>query len=420
MTPAHRRLLLVALSFAAFVSLGLPDAVLGVAWPSVRRAFGLPISRLGAFLACGVAGYLVSSFLAGNLVRRFGVGRVLLFSTVLAAAGLTGYALVPRWELLLPAAACVGLGSGAIDAGINAFAASAFSARVVTWLHAFYGVGATLGPVVMTAAVTADDAAGWRWGYGWIAAALAAMAIGFAATLPLWRVPGAEPGGTGESPATAGEALRNPVVLAQVLFFLLYTGTEVTAAQWLFSLLSESRGLAAATAGAAVAAFWAALTVGRIVSGQVAATVPPVAILRFALLVAPVGAMLLCVRASAPSAAGQAFAFAGAALLGFALAPVFPMLISATPARVGPRLAAQAIGFQVSAATLGVAALPSLAGLLARRVGLEVIGPFLLAATVALFVLHEVTVRIAGRGRVVTGARPDRPFPTDGVNGHRQ
>src|SRR5687767_11951186 len=129
-TPAARRTLLIVLSFLAFVSLGLPDAVLGVAWPSVRHWFDLPISRLGAFLACGVAGYLVSSFFAGNLVRWAGVGRVLLFSTLFVVGGLVGYVLSPRWEVLLPAAVCVGLGSGAIDAGINAFAASAFSARV--------------------------------------------------------------------------------------------------------------------------------------------------------------------------------------------------------------------------------------------------------------------------------------------------
>ena len=403
--PAARRGLLITLSFVAFVSLGLPDAVLGVAWPSVRHAFGLPISRLGAFLACGVAGYLVSSFFAGNLVRWAGVGRVLLFSTLLVVGGLVAYALTRRWELLLPAAACVGLGSGAIDAAINAFAASAFSARVVTWLHAFYGVGATLGPAIMTTAVTADPSAGWRWGYGVIAVLLAGMSVAFALTLPLWRVPGAEAGaGDAERPATAGEALRNPVVLAQVLFFLLYTGTEVTAGQWLFSLLTESRGFKSPTAGAVVTAYWGSLTVGRIVFGQAAASLAPLTVLWFALLLAPVGAALLCVRTSQPGAGGHAVAFAGAALLGFALAPIFPMLIAATPGRVGDRLAAQAIGFQVSAATLGVAALPSLAGVLARPLGLEVVGPFLLAGTVALLVLHEATVR-----RVRRQGQVDRP-----------
>jgi fucose permease len=193
-------------------------------------------------------------------------------------------------------------------------------------------------------------------------------------------------------PATAGEAIRNPVVLSQVLLFMIYTGTEVTAGQWLFSLLTESRGFAAEPAGAAVATFWGALTLGRIVFGQLAASLAPLKIIRFGTLLAPAAALLICWRAGGPIAA-----FAGAGLLGFALAPIFPMLIAVTPSRVGGRLTAQAVGFQVSAATVGVAALPSLAGVLARPLGLEVIGPFLLIATIALLVQHEVVVRVARR-----------------------
>lgn len=391
-SPQQR--LLIVLSFVAFISLGLPDSVLGVAWPYLRNDFALPISRLGWFLSFGVAGYLLSSFFAGALVRRLGVGRILLFSTVLVALSLLGYATTPRWELLLPLALCVGLGSGAIDAALNVFAAAAFSARVVNWLHAFYGVGATLGPVAMTAAVTTvvfAGAPGWRWGYAALAIAQGVTAIAFVATLRHWRSAGADgAAATADTPSpTTAQALRHPIVRLHILIYFVYAGTEVTAGQWLFSLLLESRSLPPAICGLAVTVFWASLTVGRIVFGQAAASMSPEALLRIATGAAPVAAVLLCIPVG-----GAVLALPAAALLGFALAPIYPMLIALTPARVGV-FSPQSIGFQVSAATVGVAVLPSLAGGLARNLGLEVVPPFLVATTVLILVLNVWTARKA-------------------------
>ncbi|QOV87824.1 MFS transporter [Humisphaera borealis] len=424
MPTLPRRQLLILLSFVAFISLGLPDGVLGVAWPFMRHDFDLPISRLGWFLSFGVAGYLISSFFAGQLVRWIGVGRILLFSTVLVAASLTGYALSPRWEVILPLALCVGLGSGAIDAALNVFVASAFPARIVSWLHAFYGVGATIGPIAMTAAVTTVTFAsppGWRWGYASLAILQGLTAVGFATTLSMWRtMPSAAGVPSGpqspvdtkpvlEADAVAGtaETLRHPVVRLHVLTYFIYAGTEVTAGQWLFSLLLESRSLSPATCGAAVTVFWASLTAGRIAFGQAAERFSAVAILRLATCLAPIAAGLMCVRSG-----GAPLAIMAAGLLGFSLAPMFPMWISLTPARVGERLAAQAIGFQVSAATVGVAVLPSIAGWLARNVGLESIPVFLMATTVALLFINGWTARkVRDAERRPPAVRPQTEVP---------
>ena len=156
------RRLLAGLAFAAFISLGLPDGLLGVAWPSIRATFGLPVSQLGPLLALIMAGYLASSFLSGALVARWGVGRLLVWSNVLIVVSCSGYALAPRWGVMLACGLLAGLGAGAIDAGINAYTAAHFAPRVMSWLHGSWGLGAALGPLIMTAVLASGLA--WRWG----------------------------------------------------------------------------------------------------------------------------------------------------------------------------------------------------------------------------------------------------------------
>ncbi len=416
MNDSRRHRLLILLTFVAFISLGLPDGVLGVAWPFMRGDFRLPHSRLGWFLSFGVAGYLTSSIGAAWLMRRLDIGRILLLSTAMVAISLAGYALVPHWTWILPLALCIGLGSGAIDAALNVFAAEHFSTRIVTWMHAFYGVGATIGPMVMTAAVTTivlTSPPGWRWGYATLAMIQAVTAAAFVMTLPMWRrepASGTTPGSAGvpagpspsatenadedvrarSSLAGPREALRHPIVRLHILIYFIYAGIEVTAGQWLFSLLLESRSISPKLCGIAVTVYWASLTAGRIIFGQAAASFSAGSIVRLATLLAPVAAGLLCIRAG-----GAAMAFAAAALLGFSLAPIYPMLISLTPTRVGKRFATQAVGFQVSAATVGIAVLPSIAGGLVGTVGMEVVPWFLLVATGLLWALNVWTARRA-------------------------
>src|SRR5687767_6435731 len=181
------RTALILIAFLAFISLGLPDGVLGVAWPSVAATFRIPLSHLGILLAASTCGYLVSSFNSGGVVQRIGVGRTLLLSSALMSCAAAGYALAPLWPAMALVGLFAGLGSGAIDAALNAYAARHFSARLVNWLHAFYGVGATLGPLLMTAVLSSGNS--WRWGYGIIAAVLGVMSLCFLLTLRLWETP---------------------------------------------------------------------------------------------------------------------------------------------------------------------------------------------------------------------------------------
>jgi fucose permease len=368
---------LVPLAFLAFVGLGLPDGVLGVAWPFLRRTFGQPVDQLGPILLAMMVGYLGSSFAGGFLIGRLGIGKLLVASGLLVAASAAAWAATPWWAPILAGGLVSGLGAGAIDAGLNAFAAARFSPRVITWLHACWGLGAMLGPLLMTAVIAAG--LGWRHGYLLLAASLAILSAGFALTLGRWELPAVA--GARSAPRAAArlsDALRDPRVRGNAFVFFLYAGTESSAGQWAFTLLAESRGMAPAAAGLAATAYWGSIFAGRLAFGAAARHVAPATLRRLGVAAAPVAALVVAV--SRTGAGG----FAGLFALGLLLAPIFPLLVAETPARVGERHAAHAIGFQISAATLGAGALPAAAGLLVRHAGLEALGPFLLAATLLL------------------------------------
>ena len=383
---------LIGITFLAFVSLGLPDGVLGVAWPSMRGALGLGMGELGGVLAAAMVGYLASAFASGTLVARIGVGRLLLASSLVMAVSSLGYGLASGRAMVLAAALLAGLGGGAIDAGINTYAARRFPPRLVTWLHACYGVGAMLGPLVMTGMMASGRT--WRVGYGTIAVALGGMAVAFATTRSAWDEPGSggDPAAatTTTPAATLGETLAHSAVWLNLALFFVYTGLEVTAGQWMYSVFTEARGVGMGAAGLAVSAYWASLTLGRIVFGALVARHAPERLLRVSLVTAPAAALVIW---WAPQ---PAIGLAGLAALGFAFAPVYPLLVSITPERLGRRYVTQAVGLQVAFACLGAAALPGAGGVLAAALGLEVIPPFLVGGTLGLAVLHEVAAR-AGR-----------------------
>jgi len=391
MTPSRPRPALLTLAYLAFVSLGLPDAVLGLAWPSLRDTFSLPQAAMGAILTATAAAYFVSGMFAGRLMRALNLGLLLAASTALVALGLGGYATVPLFALFLCAACFIGFGSGAIDTALNTYAAQHFGPRHMTWLHAAYSVGATLGPVLMTTLLARG--AGWRAGYAVIGAALGALAVTFVVMRRQWeggpRQPGAEGGASVAPTATAWEALRRPRVRLQSLIFFFYVGVEVTAGQWSYTVLTEGRGLSTAEAGGWTSLYWGSLFVGRVLSGFVVERLGPVRMLRWCTALAVVGALLFALPALPPAL--------GLGLLGLSMAPIFPALMSETPRRVGSDVAAHAVGFQVSAGTLGVAVLPSAAGFMAERFGIAVVAPQLLVYAVVLGVLHGVLTVSADR-----------------------
>lgn len=382
------RTFLAALAFLAFVSLGLPDGLLGVAWPSIRAGFGLPLDALGLLLAFTTAGYLTSSFFAGRILRALPIGTVLALSTAAAATALLGYALTPFWPVMVALGFLAGLGGGAVDAGLNAYGATHFSARVLNWLHAFFGLGTTVGPLIVTAVLGAGLL--WRWSYVVVGSAQVALALTFFFTRGRWlRV--AETAAAEKPPVTAArtrDTLSQPLVWLGMLVFFIYTGVELVAGQWSYSLLTLERGVAAQAAGIWVSLYWGGLMVGRVLFGFIADRVPLTQTLRVCIVATAVGALLFWLEPT------RTLALVGLIMIGFFLAPIFASLISLTPARVGQTHADSAIGFQIAAAGLGGAVLTGLVGVLARSLGLWVIGASLLLFALLLLVLYELLLRV--------------------------
>jgi fucose permease len=388
--PATQRskLILITLAYVGFISLGLPDGLLGVGWPSIRETFNLSLDALGALLTTFTVGYLLSSFSSGRMLSHIGVGVLLTLSGFATAISLLGYAVSPGWFVMVGLGVLAGLGAGAIDAGLNTYVATHHSARTLNWLHAAFGVGAAAGPLVMTAVLQSGLV--WRWGYVIVGAAQVALALCFLLTRRRWETPGA--GGDGIAAATtrisSRTTLRLPAVWLSICLFFIYTGTEIAAGQWSYSLLTQSRGVPEATAGVWVSLYWGALTVGRILFGLIAGLASLALLLRLSLGTIVAGAILIWADAGLLS-------LLGLVLMGLALAPIFPSLIGTTPARLGAGHAANAVGFQVAAAALGGAALPGLVGILAESFSLEVVGPVLVVGSLIMVVLYEVLTRQA-------------------------
>ncbi|WP_435011739.1 MFS transporter [Tundrisphaera lichenicola] len=377
-------LLLIALAYVGFISLGLPDAVTGVAWPTIRDTFGLAQGAIGmVFMASGL-GYFVTSFISGRLTQALGIGLLLAISTALVAGAMFGFATAPIWGVFVACAVVHGLGSGAIDAGLNGYAANYLSARHMNWLHACYCFGAMLGPLLMTAVLAAGRP--YSVGYSAVGGVLLTLAALFLATRPRWGQTSSTAAEVGPQ-VKAGEALQHPAVLLQMALFFLYTGLEMTFSQWAYTVLTEARGVEPVRAGSAVGLYWGSIGAGRVVFGMVADRVGIDRLLRYCLLAAVAGAVLFAIPLTAPAA------FAGLALAGFGLAPVFPCLMTRTPQRLGAGLSGHAVGFQVGAAMIGAAAVPATLGLVGSRVGLEAvpIGAAILAGLV--WMLHEGLVR---------------------------
>ncbi len=377
------------IAYAGFILLGLPTGILGVAWPSIRDTFGGQNDWFGVLFTASTIGYTLASTSSGRLVARLGMGTFLLLGSLVTLLGLLGYALAPAWWVLVGAGLAAGLGSGVIDAGLNTYVATNHSAGRLNWMHAFFGVGATLGPQVMTRVL--DAGIGWQWGYLAVAALQLGLTLAIGLTLPRWWLSRDSDDSTAANGARAVETLRLPVVWFGIALFILYTGIESTGGNWTFTLFAEGRGVDPNAAGLWVSLYWGGLTAGRFLMGAIADRVENNLLLRLCLSGTVFGALLIALNVS--GLLNQA----GMALMGLAQAAVFPTLIAVTPGRVGPAHAANAIGFQVGAAGVGFAILPSLAGVLAQQIGLESIPPAMVISGLLWLVLYEVSVRWAAR-----------------------
>lgn len=383
-TFIHRLLLVTA--YLGFISLGLPDTLIGVAWPSVRDFFGRQQGDIAwIFLGAG-ASYFVSGLLTGKLLKSFGIGRLLAGSSLLVAASALGYSAAPVWALFAACALLHGLGSGAIDAGLNHYVANHFSPRHMNWLHACYGIGATLGPLIMTSMLVSLGS--WRAGYATVGSLLLILTGLFIYTRKQWDTPGKTIDASSEAEASVSMlgALKHGGVWAHMLLFGIYTGLEVTAGQWSFTVMTEARGMPKEAAGMWVTIYWASIATGRVVFGFIIEWLGIDLLLRLSMLAAMAGTALFA--ANLPCSASSLV------LVGLGLASIYPCLMTRTPQRFGKAYAAHAIGFQVSAAMVGAALFPSACGWLAQSLGLQTVAFATMGMAGGLLFTHEAVLYI--------------------------
>lgn len=371
------RVLIVAL--AAFVMLGLIDGAVGVAWPSIRDSFGRSLADLGLLLAFGSIGYLGASIGYGWFHARLGTGSLLAGGSLLLVFGAGGVAAAPVWWAVTVSAVVLGLGGGLVDTGMNAHAALAFDVGSINLLHASYGVGATLGPVVISASLIATDA--WRGGYGFLAGLQALSALAVWARRDRWF---SSEQGIGTDVGPVGRKSR---MWFQLVLFFLYTGAEVAAGQWAFTLLTEGRGVGTSVAGLWVSSYWAGLTVGRFGFGVVGGRLAPSRILSGSMVVSLLGTGLLWLDPFAIGAVGLPIA-------GLGLAAIFPTLVSVTPARIGRFRSTRSMGFQLAAANIGGAGIPWILGITAEVGGLETLGAGLFITVLLLTGMNLISERV--------------------------
>ncbi len=385
-----RPLAMLLISYAAFIAIAIPDGVLNIAWTYMKDEFNVTLESLGVLLMVAMIGRLITAFGSGAYIARIGMSAFLAGGIALMVIGVIGYMVAQSWIALLIFAAVAAMGAGAIDAGLNTYISVYYTRGQLNWLHAAFGVGITIGPALATIVVTQLEIS---WRYAYLAALFPILIVLglFVFTFARWsmRVPKSE-----SETHTAADApslltsLRLPVVLLSGLLFFAYGGVELGAGQLANTLFVESRGATQETAGFWISLYWASFTIGRILMGFVADRINVRTLLRVSMIGSVIGAAMLMINPT------PEIGYLGIALMGFSFAPMFATLISETPDRVGQRHTNNTVGIQVGVVGLGGAALPYLAGLLARSMSLEIIGVTLFGGTLLVLAIHELLLRM--------------------------
>lgn len=360
-SPARASLFLLLIIYLGYISLGLPDGTLGIAWPEMHKTLGLPIGMAGTIMIVITILAGTSGISSGRVIARFSTGPVVFASCFLTASGLMIISHAQNLAWLLIAAIPLGLGAGAVDAGANGFVARHYSARHMNWLHACWGIGATCGPLVMGRAIAMG--AGWRGGFFALSSIQFGLALLFLLTLPLWqRVPERKPVAADDAhtrtiPTTPA---NSPAGWLSVAIFILYVAVETTTGLWAGSILVESRGISLEHAAICAAAFYGSITGGRILVGFVVERWGNRRLVAIGTTLAIFGTVAFAFAFTAPLA-GVALV-----LLGLGLSPIYPCLMHEVPRRFAPDAVQTIIGRQSGAGAIGAGVLPAAAGTLAQ------------------------------------------------------
>ena len=379
--------LLLAVIYAAFISLGLPDALLGSAWPIMHAQMNVPLSYAGIITFTMAMGTVVSSLLSDRLTLKLGAGKVTALSVSLTALALLGFSISSRYWMLLLFAIPYGLGAGSVDAALNNYVALHYSNRHMSWLHCMWGVGCSIGPSIMSWALTGGQQ-NWPLGYrivGIIQLGLTALIL---LSLPLWKGRAtAEPSGEKVRPMSIAELVRLPGAKEIMITFFCYCALESTAGLWASSYLVFHHGLSEETAAACAALFYIGITAGRALNGFIAERFTDTVLTRAGFVIMALGVVTLLLPL------GEVAAQIGLVILGMGCAPTYPCIIHATPIRFGREKSQAFIGVQMASAYMGSTLMPPLFGLIANHISVGLYPVYMTAILLLMAVMHERVVR---------------------------
>ena len=378
--------LLLAIIYLSFISLGLPDGLLGSAWPGMYGAMNVPVSYMGIVSMIIAAGTIVSSLMSDTLTYKLGTGKVTAISVALTAAALFGFSFSSSFWMLCLWAIPYGLGAGSVDASLNNYVALHYSSRDMSWLHCMWGVGASVGPYIMGLVLSRGQM--WNSGYrvvGFIQIVLTAILF---LSLPMWK--GRQTSGDSQEaakPVPLSQVFKIPGAKEVMIAFFGYCALEQTAGQWASSYLALYRGLNVETAASLGSMFFLGITLGRALNGFLTLKFSDTQLIRAGsgLIALGIVCMLLPL--------GNAASIAGLILVGLGCAPIYPCIIHSTPAHFGADRSQALIGVQMASAYVGTCLMPPLFGLLANHIGVFLLPVFLLAILVLMAVMHERLLR---------------------------
>lgn len=386
--------LLLALIYLAFISLGLPDSLLGSAWPQMHLDLGAQLSMEGIISMLISCGTVISSLFSEKIIYKFGTGMISAVSTLLTAVALFGFSVSGNFYMLCFLAIPYGLGAGAIDAALNNYVALHFASRHMSWLHCFWGIGAAVGPYVMGVAMSLGK--GWRGGYLAISVIQLVLTIVLFAALPLWKInqeKNEESITEKKEPKKLKEIFKIKGVAFVLIAFFCYCAVEQTTGLWASSYFVINRGLSNHTAASFVGLFYIGITGGRFLSGFIADKFGDKKMIRLGTCGILIGVVFLLIPAnqlfSSYKMLKEIFPLIGLGFVGFGCAPIYPSVIHATPDNFGKENSQAIIGIQMAFAYMGVIIMPALFGIISQYITIALFPIYIMLITLVMFIMSE-------------------------------
>lgn len=384
---------LLIIIYITFISLGLPDAILGSAWPAMYLDLNSTIPAAGIMAMIVSGGTIVSSLFSAKLIDKFGTSKVTTFSVLLTAVGLLGIAFTPNFFVMCLLGIPLGLGAGAVDSALNNFVALHYNAKHMNWLHCFWGVGASAGPIIMSFFLMKQS--GWQTGYLFISILQFILVIGLFFALPLWKKADHKESVQEEKVNTSLKSLvKIPGAKPALLGFFCYCAIEMTAGLWGSSYLVLHKGISTVTAAKWVAFYYMGITIGRFISGLLVMRLNNIIMIRVGQVFLVLGAILMMMPYS------NNFQVAGLMLLGLGCAPIFPSMLHETPNRFGRKVSQGIMGIQMATAYVGSTFMPPLVGYITNQVGFGIFPVIIIFFGIIMIVSTESINRLLSKRKM--------------------